>query len=83
MNQKLANMTMAERRELNDQIKVAHARGIRLDPQLVAEAKDSLILRKPQPQPVQVSVPVTEQPTESIKDQVNRLLAHWGKEPVK
>ena len=66
---------MAERRELVNQIEMAHARGIRLDPKLVAEAKDSLVLRKPKLEPVQ-----SDEPT---KGQINRLLKHFGKELIK
>lgn len=75
VNQELANLTMAQRRELVRQIESAHSRGIRLDPRLVAEAKDSLILRKSVPKPIQ-----SDEPT---KEQLNRMLVHFGKEPIK
>ena len=75
MDKRIAELTMAQRRELVHQIEEAHSRGIRLNPKLVAEAKDSLILRKPQSKPIQSGEPT--------KEQLNRLLKHFGKEPLK
>ena len=75
MNNKLANLTMAERQELVRKIEAAHSRGLRFDPRLVAEAKDSLILRKPESKAAQSSEPT--------KEQLNRMLKHFGKEPLK
>ena len=75
MNQKITKLTMVERRELVRQIKSAHARGIRLPEALVAEAIDSLILQKPRQKQVQ-----SDEPT---KEQLNRMLQHFGKEPIK
>ena len=72
MNPKIAGLTMSERRELVYQIGIAHSKGIRLDPQLVAEAKDSLILRKPKLK--------SDEPT---KEQINRMFLHFGKEPIR
>lgn len=67
---KILALTMAERRELVRQIQVALGRGIRLDSKLVAEAKDSLILHKPEPKPIQ-----SDEPT---REQLNRMLRHFG-----
>lgn len=69
MDRRIAELTMVQRKELVRQIEVAHDRGIRLNPKLVAEAKDSLILRKPEPKPVK--------PDEPTKEQLNWMLRHF------
>lgn len=71
MNQRISNLTMVERQELVREIDDAHHRGIRLNPKLVAEARDSLVLRKPKPEQ-----PKADEPTQA---QINRMLRHFGK----
>ena len=70
MNAKIARMTMPDRRELVRQIDEAHSRGIRLDPKLVSEARESLILQKPTTPEVSFDEPT--------KEQMDKMLRSFG-----